>query len=923
MSEPAPSADPRGRHSLFWRFLGAFLLVSVLPLAGVQVLVGLQLEGIREAVDQGSRAYELKAERLAGRVAAFLRACEADLRALAALPRSDEAYQRFARERTREVWVRSGTDDNPREERGTSPLYREVAFADATGQEQVLIARGRPMGPAQRRLVSDPAQTTYRSETYFQDALDQPPGEIWVSHLTGFQLTKVQQLGLERLLAQMKGKDPQTRAMYRYLLYELLRAGGALEYSSSFQEKDRTMLVYRVPGEDSRVLVEEPQGVTPAQIQARELELKEFIKRLEPEDVVEGERYDGVIRFALAVRGPDGKPEGVVSLALDHVHLMQLTQHFKAMEEDVTVFAGYRDADYTYLFDDEGWIITHPKQYEIRGLDHLGQPVPPYTPRSLKAEVLIGRTPVNLLELDWKMGEGYHALVLETRAGRTGIATSNNLGGVLRTRVYSPIFYDRGVYKKYGIFGGVMMGTRVDKFIEVLRQINGAIGTRTLQARRATLGPMLAVLVLVLLLSVALARSLVRPIRALGEVAQRIGAGELATPIPATERTDELGELAQAFGGMTRSLQATIQELEARAGELKQAQQKLLESERDKQRALERELAELQQEVARATFANMLGDSPGMRRVREEIVRVAPSTATVLVLGENGTGKELVAEAIHRNSPRRDRRFLKVNCAAFNDNLLESELFGHMKGAYTGASASRKGLFEMADGGTLLLDEVGDMSLEMQKKLLRTLQEGEIVPVGSTRVLRVDVRLLAATNRDLAQRMREGAFREDLYHRLNVIQIRVPPLRERREDIPLLARFFIQKYADKEGRTPPLLDAEAERFLLEYAWPGNVRELENAMERAVIRAIGAVLRVADFQLEAGESAGPGAGELDKALAEELSLDQLEQRYIERVLTRCGGNKRAAARLLGIGYNTLWRKLKKMKGEGSSDPPEME
>ncbi len=915
MSAPAPA---RRRRSLFWRFLGAFLLVSVLPLLGVELLVGLQLADIREAVDETSRAYELRAERLAARIATFLRACEADLRQLAALPRTDEAYTRFAQAHTRETWRRAGTDDNPREERGPAPLYREVAFADAEGQEQVLVIHGRALGPARRRLIRDPAQTTFRSETYFQDALDQPPGELWVSHLTGFQLTKVEQLGIERLLAQLKDKDPQTRTLYRYLLCELLRAGGALEFSSSFQEKDRVMLVYRTPGEDSRVLVEEPREASPAQIQARELELKEFIKRLEPEDVVEGARYDGVIRFALAVRGPDGRPEGVVSMALDHLHLAQFTQHIKAMEEDVTVFAGYRDADYTYLFDDEGWIITHPKQYDIRGLDRLGRPVAPYTPRSLKAEVLIGRTPVNLLELDWKMGEGYHALVLETRAGRTGIATSNNLAGVLRTRVYSPIFYDRGVYKKYGIFGGVMMGTRVDKFIEVLRQINAAIGVRTQQARRAILGPMLAAIALVLLLSVAFARGLLRPIRALGEAARRIGEGELGAPIPETERGDELGELALAFGGMTRSLESTIQALEARAAELRTAQHKLLAAEREKQRALESELAELHQVVARASFAQMLGDSPAMQRLKEEIVRVAPSSATVLVLGENGTGKELVAEAIHRNSPRRDRRFLKVNCAAFNDNLLESELFGHLKGAYTGATASRKGLFEMADGGTLLLDEVGDMSLEMQKKLLRTLQEGEIVPVGSTRVLKVDVRLLAATNRDLAQRMREGAFREDLFHRLNVIQIRVPPLRERREDIPLLARHFIEKYADKEGRQALRLEGEAERFLVEYPWPGNVRELENAVERAVIRAIGDVLRPPDFQLESGESASPAAGELDQALAESLTLDQLEQRYIEKVLTHCGGNKRAAARLLGIGYNTLWRKLKKKKGEGDAD-----
>jgi DNA-binding NtrC family response regulator len=896
------------------------LLVSALPLVFVQVLVGLQLEGIREVVDQTSRTYELRAERLAARIGDFLRERERDLRALAALPRDAEAFQAFSREHTREVWRRTGSDDNPGEERVQVPLYREVAFADAGGQERILVVRGQAVGGERLRQVSEPSQTTFRSETYFRDAAGLPPGEIWVTRLTGFHLTKIEQLGIERLVANLQGRDVATRAMYRYLLYELLRAGGVVEFTGSFQEKDRTMLVYRTPGEETRAVVEEPQGATATQIQARELELKEFIKRLEPEDVIEGGRFDGVIRWAMPVHGPDGELQGVLSLALEHVHLAQFTQHIKAMEEDATVFAGYRDADYTYLFDDEGWIITHPKQWNIRGLDRLGRPVPAYTPQSLRAEVLVGRVPINLLELDWKMGEGYHALVLETRAGRTGIATSNNLSGVLRTRVYSPIFYDRGVYKKYGTFGGVMLGTRVDKFIEVLRQINVTLGARTLQARRATLGPILAVVLLALVLSVLLARSLTRPIRALGAVALRIGQGELEAEIPEAGRGDELGDLARAFGGMTHSLRATFLELEARARELRIAQDRLLAAEREKQRELERELAELQREVARASFANMLGDSPSMHKVREEIVRVAPSSATVLILGENGTGKELVAEAIHRNSPRRDKRFLKVNCAAFNDNLLESELFGHLRGAYTGASANRKGLFELADGGSLLLDEVGDMSLEMQKKLLRTLQEGEIVPVGGNRVIKVDVRLMAATNRDLALRMKEGAFREDLYHRLNVIQIKVPPLRERREDIPLLARHFVQRAADKENRQPLHLDEETERYLVEYPWPGNVRELENAVERAVIRGLGSQLRPADFQLDLEAVSSAEEAELARALEEGLTLDQLELRYIDKVLTRCGGNKRAAAKSLGIGYNTLWRKLKKMKGEDGGEEP---
>jgi DNA-binding NtrC family response regulator len=296
-----------------------------------------------------------------------------------------------------------------------------------------------------------------------------------------------------------------------------------------------------------------------------------------------------------------------------------------------------------------------------------------------------------------------------------------------------------------------------------------------------------------------------------------------------------------------------------------------------------------------------------MQKIQEEIVRVASSTATVMVLGDNGTGKELVAEAIHKNSKRREKPFLKVNCAAFNDNLLASELFGHVKGAFTGATSARKGLFETADGGTLLLDEVGDMSLDMQKKLLRTLQEGEVVPLGSSRVINVDVRLIAATNQDLQALMREGAFREDLFHRLNVITIRIPPLRERKEDILPLARYFLGRSADKEEKSITRISPEAERLLLDYAWPGNVRELENAIERAVIRSLDNQLRDDDFQLDAEARDQPAA--LD-GMADDMTLAEVERAYILKVLEQNEGNKKATAKVLDIGYNTLWRKLKK-------------
>ncbi len=905
-----PARRKRARHSLLWKLLLAFFALSAVPLAAVELFVNHQLEQVRELADRTARTYERRAEGIAAKVSAFLRECEADLHRLSSLPRTDKAFYEFARSRQRQVWIRTGTNDRMFEERVQAPLYKEIAFVDPAGQEQVLVMRGQPVPPERRRNVSDPEQTTYRCENYFSEAIRAAPGRIYVSHLNGFHVNKIEQLGLDRLIPRLQNLDSRAKKVYRYLLYEMLRAAGVVEYVNSFTEDDRQVLVYKIPGEPSRILVEDPGRVTPEQLQARELELKDLIGQLAPEEVVEGKHYDGAIRFATAVAGRDGKPAGVVTLALDHLHLRQFTQHVKAMEEDATVFAGYRDADYTYLFDDQGWIITHPKLWNVRGVDRLGRPIPAYAETTSESERLVGRTPVNLLQLDWKMGEGYHAVVLETRKGNTGIATSNNLAGVLRTRVYSPIFYDTGGYAEHGIFGGVMLGTRVDKFIELLRQMNSRIAAKVIQVQRSVYWPLIFVLVLVMLLAVFIARSLVKPIQALGRAALRIGQGELDTPIPAGGR-DEIGDLARAFAEMTSSLKQTIEQLHTRNAELKRAQKKLLLAEKDKQRKLEQEVAELQKEITRSSFAHMVAESPQMKKIQEEIVRVAGSSATVMVLGDHGTGKELVAAAIHRNSSRRDKKFLKVNCAAFNDNLLESELFGHVKGSYTGATASRKGLFESADCGTLLLDEVGDMSLQMQKKLLRTLQEGEVVPIGSSRAIKVDVRLIAATNQDLNRLMREGAFREDLFHRLNVISIRIPRLRERKEDILPLVRLFMQKLADKEDKPIACLSAEAERFLLEYPWPGNVRELENAVERAVIRSLGNELRVDDFQLAMDERDLPAIVEGQQKA---MTLAEVEKAYILSVLEQNDGNKKATAQILDIGYNTLWRKLKKYQAE---------
>ena len=899
------------RYSLLWRILLAFLLLAVIPVAGLGWGISYQLENVRQLIDETALTFEHQAKKIAGKVSGFLRQCEADLRELTQTPRDQQAYLDFANRHQRLVWLRSGTNENPSQIRQKLPTYKEVSFIDLQGKEQILIARGRSVPDSQLRNVADPKNTTYRGERYFVESSRNPIGQIYVSHLNGFHVDRISQLGVEKIIQGLPDVAPETKRIYRYLLYVWFQAAAVVEYVSSFKEDDHQIHVYRIPGEDKRILVDDPGALSDQQLQAYEIELKAMIDKLAPEDVVEGARYDGVIRFATAVADQDGKPVGVVALALDHLHLMQFTQHVKSMKEDAVVFAGYREADYTYLFDDQGWIITHPKYWNIRGVDRKGQPVPAYHEDSSPVEKLVGRTPVNLMQLDWKMGPGYHKVVLSTQAHQTGVALAYNLSNVWRTRVYSPVFYDTGVYQKHGIFGGVMLGTQVETFISLLRKMNTSTAEVISQSRRSLVWPLVIVLVLVCGLSIVIARSLVQPIRALRQAAMQIGEGDLDTEIP-IKRADEIGDLAVSFSEMRQNLKQTFEKLSRSNLELRQAQSKLLEAEKEKQRKLEQEVAQLQQEITRSSFANMIAQSGQMKKIQEEIVRVAKSNATVLILGANGTGKELVAEAIHRNSARRDKRFVRVNCAAFNDNLLESELFGHTRGAYTGASVNRKGLFETANGGTLLLDEVGDMSLEMQKKLLRTLQEGEIVPLGSSRVLKVDVRIVAATNQDLAQQIKDGAFREDLFHRLNVISIHIPPLRERKDDILPLSRLFLKKFADKEDKHITGLSLQTEKYLLEYHWPGNVRELENAMERAVIRARSAELTADDFQLEVVEVAQPEV--VQDGLQNMSTLAEMEKAYILSVLDRNGGNKKLTAKILDIGYNTLWRKLKKYDQE---------
>ena len=323
--------------------------------------------------------------------------------------------------------------------------------------------------------------------------------------------------------------------------------------------------------------------------------------------------------------------------------------------------------------------------------------------------------------------------------------------------------------------------------------------------------------------------------------------------------------------------------------------------------ALRRTNLELRQRNdERFGFEGIVGNSPRMLRLIETLRQIAPTNATVLIYGESGTGKELVANALHANSPRRLAHFVGLNCAALSEGILESELFGHEKGSFTGAAAARKGRFEYADGGTLLLDEVGDMPPSTQVKLLRVLEQSEITRVGSNAPVHVDVRIVAATHRRLENLVKEGTFREDLYFRLKVVTLYIPPLRERKDDIPLLADHFRRQIAAKYDKPILEISADARRRLAAYDWPGNVRELRNAIEHMAVVTTDAVLGADDLpdHIVPGEALPAEAPHLIG-----MSLNDAERELIRNTLTSVGGNRVEAAKTLGIGERTLYRKIK--------------
>ena len=329
---------------------------------------------------------------------------------------------------------------------------------------------------------------------------------------------------------------------------------------------------------------------------------------------------------------------------------------------------------------------------------------------------------------------------------------------------------------------------------------------------------------------------------------------------------------------------------------------------------------------AAESYSHLIGEHPLIQKITQLVRKVATTDATILIMGESGTGKELIARAVHALSPRVDRPFIPVNCGAIPAELLESEMFGHERGAFTGAIGQRAGMFQLANGGTIFLDEVGEMSATLQVKLLRVLQDREIRPVGADRVFKVDVRVLAASNKDLAAEVEEGNFREDLFYRLQVIPIVMPPLRERRSDIPLLTSHFLEKHNRKRSGRPARIAEEAMVHLWEYDWPGNVRELENLLERLVILSEDGLIGVEHLPpsirsfISEKKIPRPTLGE--DGLDLNTAVEEFENRLIEEALRRTKGNKQAAARLLGLKRTTLVAKLRRRRGTDADDEQEV-
>jgi transcriptional regulator with PAS, ATPase and Fis domain len=327
-------------------------------------------------------------------------------------------------------------------------------------------------------------------------------------------------------------------------------------------------------------------------------------------------------------------------------------------------------------------------------------------------------------------------------------------------------------------------------------------------------------------------------------------------------------------------------------------------------RLLKKEVIRLRKEVeSRYDFHQLIGKSPSMQKIYDLIERISDSLSNVLITGESGTGKELVAKAIHYNGVRKEGPFVAINCAAIPETLLESELFGYKKGAFTDAKSDKKGLIFEANEGTLFLDEITEMPLTLQAKLLRVIEEREVRPLGDTNSYPIDVRIISTSNRDIASLIQQGRFREDLYYRLKVIDIEMPPLRERKEDIPILVQHFIHKFSKELKKAVSSVSEDALKILLNYFWPGNVRELENIIQRAITLSQHEVILPDDLPASIIQKTDEKL--FEKAMEEKFTLDQLEKEYVKRVLIETGGNKSKAAERLGLDRKTLYRKLEEL------------
>ncbi len=325
-----------------------------------------------------------------------------------------------------------------------------------------------------------------------------------------------------------------------------------------------------------------------------------------------------------------------------------------------------------------------------------------------------------------------------------------------------------------------------------------------------------------------------------------------------------------------------------------------------------RGLTELRRRLnERYGFEQIIGNSPRMRAIFDVLRQISPTTATVLIYGQTGTGKELVAQTIHNNSPRKNKPFVALNCSALSESILESELFGHVKGAFTGAVADRRGRFEYADGGTIFLDDVADMPISTQVRLLRVLEEREITRVGSNEPIKVNVRLLGATNRNLEKEVDAGRFRKDLYFRLKVVTVTLPPLKERKEDIPLFIDSFLREFSQKHGKEIKGIEPEAVKILCDYRWPGNVRELRNALETMLVLTVDDMLKVEDIpgNILSSVRAAPGPS---RVISAGMTLEEVEKELIRNTLALVEGNRKEAAKRLGIGERTLYRKIERYK-----------